>query len=94
MSTTAATPEVTGGEAAPAFAVRLDNFEGPFDLLLSLIDQPDGVVPALLERAGVDVATLATAAREVLAKLPRVSGDIQHSLSNEARRVLTEAHGL
>ncbi|WP_107765484.1 segregation and condensation protein A [Nocardioides terrigena] len=41
MTTTAATSaanlEVTGGEAAPAFAVRLDNFEGPFDLLLSLI---------------------------------------------------------
>jgi segregation and condensation protein A len=37
VSTTAATPEVNGGEAAPAFAVRLDNFEGPFDLLLSLI---------------------------------------------------------
>jgi len=27
----------TSGEAAPAFAVRLDNFEGPFDLLLNLI---------------------------------------------------------
>ncbi len=26
-----------GGEPPPAFAVRLDNFEGPFDLLLSLI---------------------------------------------------------
>ena len=26
-------------EAAPAFAVRLDNFEGPFDLLLSLISK-------------------------------------------------------
>ncbi|WP_082624348.1 segregation and condensation protein A [Nocardioides sp. Soil805] len=42
MSTTAATSgsiggEVAGGEVAPAFAVRLDNFEGPFDLLLSLI---------------------------------------------------------
>jgi segregation and condensation protein A len=37
VTTPAATPEVTGGEAAPAFAVRLDNFEGPFDLLLSLI---------------------------------------------------------
>jgi segregation and condensation protein A len=37
VSTPAATPEVTGGEEAPAFAVRLDNFEGPFDLLLSLI---------------------------------------------------------
>jgi segregation and condensation protein A len=28
---------VEAGEAAPAFAVRLANFEGPFDLLLSLI---------------------------------------------------------
>ena len=28
-----------GPEAAPAFAVRLDNFEGPFDLLLSLISK-------------------------------------------------------
>src|SRR6478736_7747649 len=27
----------TAGEAAPAFALHLDNFEGPFDLLLSLI---------------------------------------------------------
>jgi len=33
---TAASVETTG-EAAPAFAVRLDNFEGPFDLLLNLI---------------------------------------------------------
>ncbi|MFW6774827.1 segregation and condensation protein A [Nocardioides sp. CPCC 205120] len=33
---TLADPEPTG-DAAPAFAVRLDNFEGPFDLLLNLI---------------------------------------------------------
>ncbi|HEY7526874.1 MAG TPA: Clp protease N-terminal domain-containing protein, partial [Candidatus Limnocylindria bacterium] len=63
-------------------------------LLLSLVDQPDGVVPALLERAGVDVAALAGAARQALARLPRVSGDTQLSLSNEARRVLTEAHAI
>jgi segregation and condensation protein A len=42
VSTPAATSgliggEATGGETAPAFAVRLENFEGPFDLLLSLI---------------------------------------------------------
>jgi segregation and condensation protein A len=41
VSTPAATSTAIGGEAAgaeaPAFAVRLDNFEGPFDLLLSLI---------------------------------------------------------
>lgn len=29
--------EVTGGDAPPVFAVHLANFEGPFDLLLSLI---------------------------------------------------------
>lgn len=34
-ATTEAVPE--GADSAPAFAVRLDNFEGPFDLLLSLI---------------------------------------------------------
>ncbi len=32
-----AAPAETSGEAAPAFEVRLDNFEGPFDLLLNLI---------------------------------------------------------
>ncbi|MEZ5095409.1 MAG: segregation/condensation protein A [Nocardioides sp.] len=30
-------PAPAGSEVAPAFEVRLDNFEGPFDLLLSLI---------------------------------------------------------
>ncbi|MBC9735457.1 segregation and condensation protein A [Nocardioides marmotae] len=35
MSTAPAEP--TGGEQPSGFAVRLDNFEGPFDLLLSLI---------------------------------------------------------
>jgi len=29
----------TAGETAPAFEVRLDNFEGPFDLLISLISK-------------------------------------------------------
>ncbi|HET6744799.1 MAG TPA: ATP-dependent chaperone ClpB [Candidatus Limnocylindria bacterium] len=62
-------------------------------LLLSLVDQPDGVVPAILEKAGKDPAALAAALRERLGQLPRVSGGgTQLSLSNEARDVLTEAH--
>ena len=62
-------------------------------LLLSLIDQPDGVVPAVLERAGRDPAAIAQALRERLSHLPRVSGEgTQLSLSNEARDVLTGAH--
>ena len=35
---TAAGPEAASGEA-PGFELRLDNFEGPFDLLLSLISK-------------------------------------------------------
>jgi segregation and condensation protein A len=37
MTTPVVDPTV--GEAAPAFALHLDNFEGPFDLLLSLISK-------------------------------------------------------
>jgi segregation and condensation protein A len=32
-------PDLNAGENAPAFELRLDNFEGPFDLLLSLISK-------------------------------------------------------
>jgi ATP-dependent Clp protease ATP-binding subunit ClpB len=64
-------------------------------LLLSLIDQPDGVVPAVLEKAGKDPAAIAQGLRERLAHLPRVSGQgTQLSLSNEARDVLTGAHAV
>ena len=64
-------------------------------LLLSLIDQPDGVVPAVLEKAGKDSAAIAQALRERLGHLPRVSGEgTQLSLSNEARDVLTGAHAI
>jgi segregation and condensation protein A len=38
MTMTAAGPEAASGEA-PGFELRLDNFEGPFDLLLSLISK-------------------------------------------------------
>jgi segregation and condensation protein A len=37
VSATGSGPVVEPGSEAPAFAVRLENFEGPFDLLLGLI---------------------------------------------------------
>ncbi|HEX5041143.1 MAG TPA: ATP-dependent chaperone ClpB [Candidatus Limnocylindria bacterium] len=62
-------------------------------LLLVLAEQPDGVVPAVLNRIGVPPASVADALRAELARLPKVSGAAQQlQLSNEARRVLTEAH--
>lgn len=39
MSTTGQAPEAVVAEAPSGFAVRLDNFEGPFDLLLQLISK-------------------------------------------------------
>src|SRR5687768_6069748 len=64
-------------------------------LLLVLVEQPDGVVPAVLNRIGAQPASVASALRDELAKLPKVSGAAQQlQLSNEARRVLTDAHAV
>ncbi len=64
-------------------------------LLLVLAEQPDGVVPAALARIGVETASVAEALRADLARLPKVSGAAQQlQLSNEARRVLTDAHAV
>jgi ATP-dependent Clp protease ATP-binding subunit ClpB len=62
-------------------------------LLLVLAEQSDGVVPAVLSQAGVGPASVADALRAELARLPKVTGAAQQlALSNEARRVLTDAH--
>ena len=64
-------------------------------LVLVLAEQSDGVVPAVLGRIGVAPASVAQALRADLAKLPRVSGAAQQlQLSNDARRILTDAHAV
>src|SRR6187431_21455 len=64
-------------------------------LLLVLVEQPEGVVPAVLNRIGVAPGSVAQALRGELDKLPKVSGAAQQlQLSNEARRVLTDAHAV
>ncbi len=63
-------------------------------LLLVLVEQPDGVVPAILARIGIQPGSVAEALRADLAKLPKVSGAAQLQLSNEASRVLTDAHAV
>ncbi len=64
-------------------------------LLLVLVEQPDGVVPAVLSRIGVTPSSVAAALRAELDKLPKVTGAAQQlQLSNEARRVLTDAHAV
>jgi len=63
-------------------------------LLYALVEQPDGVVPAVLERIGQDPSAMAGQIREQLAKLPRISGAAQLTLSEDARRVLSDSHPL
>jgi len=62
-------------------------------LVLVLVDQPDGVVPAVLDTMGVSVSAVADALRAELERLPKVSGAAQQlTLSAEASRVLSDAH--
>jgi len=63
-------------------------------LLLSLVDQPDGVVAAVIERMGKDPSAVATEVRDELAKLPKVTGGTQLTLGADARRILSDAHPL
>jgi ATP-dependent Clp protease ATP-binding subunit ClpB len=90
----------TRAQEAIAAAQQLAEGEGHPELtnlhmLLSLVDQPDGVVPAILERMGQPPAAIAEAARQALAEQPRVSGGAaQLTLSNETRRALSDAHPL
>jgi len=63
-------------------------------LLYALVEQPDGVVPAVLERTGHDAGPLAQQIREELAKHPRISGAAQLTLSEDARWILSDSHPL
>ena len=64
-------------------------------LLLALLEQPEGLIPRLLERAGVDVAALHSAVERQLEARPRASGPGaapgEVRVSRALSRVLDEA---
>ena len=89
----------TRATEAIAAAQQLAEGEGHAELtslhlLLSLVDQPDGVVAAVIERMGKEPSALADAVRAELAKLPKVTGTTQLTLGADARRILSDAHPL
>ncbi len=63
-------------------------------VLLSLLEQPDGVVPALLAKSGVDVANFTERVANAVANLPRLGGsnDTQPQLASRATRTLVRAN--
>jgi ATP-dependent Clp protease ATP-binding subunit ClpB len=65
----------------------------PDHVLAALLDQPQGVVSALVAKAGADPAALDAKVAEALGKLPRLSGsgEVQPQLSGRANRLLVQA---
>jgi ATP-dependent Clp protease ATP-binding subunit ClpB len=69
----------TRSQEAMATAVRRTATDGhpqvePAHLLAALLEQPDGVAPALLQAVGADLAALRRATDRTLSAMPRASG--------------------
>ncbi|HEY7475166.1 MAG TPA: ATP-dependent chaperone ClpB [Vicinamibacterales bacterium] len=63
----------------------------PEHLLLALIAQRDGIVPALLAKMGVEESALGPGIQALVDKLPKVQGGSQPGLSPRLRGVLSAA---
>jgi ATP-dependent Clp protease ATP-binding subunit ClpB len=63
----------------------------PVHLLLALVEQPEGIVPAILERIGVRPAAVAQEAEQAIEALPKVGGTTDHYLSPALKTVFDQA---
>ncbi len=63
----------------------------PEHLLLALVAQRDGIVPALVGKMNLDPSRLGPAAQSLVDKLPRVTGGAQPALSARLRKVTSAA---
>ena len=81
-------------QSASAIAQRSDHGEiGLEHLLEAIIEQKDGIARPLLERIGASAEEVLSQVKERLSSYPRVSGNVQMSLSGEAQKVLAKAEG-
>ena len=80
-------------EAARNRATELGNPEiVPAHLLLALVEDREGVIPAVLEKIGVPIQRLEAGLHEIEEKLPRVAGaSNQPGMSQALTRVLDQA---
>ena len=68
-----------------------NNYITPEHLLYALVDQDGGLVPSLLGKMGVDCNAVLSELDTEISRLPKVSGDTQIYLSQEADRVISAA---
>src|SRR5215467_4582930 len=59
----------------------------PEHLLVALVEQPEGVVPEVLRKMGVEPHAIARDARELLSKIPQAYGGSQPGLSPRLKLV-------
>lgn len=79
-------------QEASALAQQNDHAEiGLEHLLIALLEQKDGLVKPIVERIGVSVGDLDSAAKNLLASYPKVTGNVQIGLSSAAQKVLAKA---
>src|SRR5579863_9076016 len=63
----------------------------PLHLLLALVEQPEGIVPAILLRLGVAASSVAQETEKAIEALPKVGGAAEHYLSPMLKEVLEQA---
>jgi ATP-dependent Clp protease ATP-binding subunit ClpB len=66
----------------------------PDHVMVKLLDQPETIVPAVLQQLGVAPGMLRNRADEALAKLPRVQGGQEPRMNRELANVLQNAESL
>ncbi len=81
--------------AAQQLAAKLEHQElTGLHLLMALLQDSEGIVPALMTKMGKNSRELIHQTEEELARIPRVSGDVgQVTMSREASQILQEAIG-
>jgi ATP-dependent Clp protease ATP-binding subunit ClpB len=63
----------------------------PVHLLLSLVEQPEGIVSSLLERVGAAPAAVAHGAEQAIENMPKVGGTADHYLSPALKEIFDQA---
>ena len=75
-------------------ATRHRNSEAaPEHLALALVDQEGGIVPAVLERLGVDLLPLTNRLNTLIEKLPTIGQEAEPALSRQTIQILEAAAG-
>lgn len=81
-------------QEASALAQRNDHSEIGLEHLLSvLLSQKDGIVPPIVERIGLSLPNLKNQVTELLNQFPKVTGNTQMRLADQAQKVLAKAEG-